>query len=228
MTQERVGRVAGVDGYKNGWVGVHLSGGAVERVTVNRKVADLVAELEPLDVVGIDIPIGLSAEGHRDADLRARTFLEKQRSSVFLTPPRGALGAEKYEDASPLARALGAGGVTRQAFALFPRIREVDALKDDARLVEVHPEVSFRRLKGTGLPPKRTWNGLVIRRRLLTDAGIVLPDAIDAVGDLAEAHDVLDAAVAAWSAARYARGEAVPLPDTTTEHDGTRPIAIWS
>lgn len=64
MTQESAPgtapRVAGVDGYRNGWVGVLLSDGAVERVTVNRQVAELFAELEPLDVVGIDIPIGLA------------------------------------------------------------------------------------------------------------------------------------------------------------------------
>ncbi|MGH3037461.1 MAG: DUF429 domain-containing protein [Gaiellaceae bacterium] len=35
--------------------------------------------------------------------------------------------------------------------------------------------------------------------------------------------DLLDAAVAAWSATRYARGEARPLPDGHVERIG----AIW-
>jgi Protein of unknown function (DUF429) len=40
---------------------------------------------------------------------------------------------------------------------------------------------------------------------LLASAGIHLEGRID--------DDLLDAAIAAWSAARYARGEARPLPD---------------
>lgn len=240
MTQERGARVAGVDGCRAGWIGVVLSGGALERVAVREKVADLLAELGALDVVGIDIPIGLVAREHREADRAAREYLGPARSTVFLTPPRAAVEAPTYEEASRRGRELEAGGVSRQAFALFPRICEVDALKDDTRLIEVHPEVSFRRLAevhpeisfrradGDRLPPKRSWNGDAIRRRLLAGAGIVLPDDVGTPGDTVDGHDILDAAVAAWSAARHARGEAVPLPDPITQHDGTRPIAIWS
>jgi predicted RNase H-like nuclease len=38
--------------------------------------------------------------------------------------------------------------------------------------------------------------------------------------------DVLDAAAAAWSADRLARGEAEPLPDPPAMVDG-REVAIW-
>jgi predicted RNase H-like nuclease len=62
------------------------------------------------------------------------------------------------------------------------------------------------------------------RRRLLAEAGIELPDELSA--GQAAADDVLDAAIAAWSAARRARGEAVPLPPDPPVQDG-RPVAIW-
>ena len=76
---------------------------------------------------------------------------------------------------------------------------------------EVHPEVSFALLAGGPLAfAKRTWNGQRERLRLLAVAGIELPDRLD-VG-LVRADDVLDAAVAAWSAIRIARGEHVTFP----------------
>jgi len=72
--------------------------------------------------------------------------------------------------------------------------------------------------------PKRTWNGLMERRRVLAGAGIEVPAALPA--GTAAADDVLDAAAVAWTAARKARGEARTLPDDPPWHDG-RPVAIW-
>ena len=62
------------------------------------------------------------------------------------------------------------------------------------------------------------------RRRLLAAAGIALPDDLAAGG--AAADDVLDAAVAAWSAMRKARGEAETLP-ADAPLQGGRSVAIW-
>jgi predicted RNase H-like nuclease len=71
---------------------------------------------------------------------------------------------------------------------------------------------------------KRSWNGQMERRRLLAAAGINLPGELSA--GQAAADDVLDAAIAASSAARKARGEATPLPPDPRVQDG-RPVAIW-
>ena len=44
-----------------------------------------------------------------------------------------------------------------QTWHLVPKIREVDAVADDPRLVEVHPELAFAALAGTGpLASKKT------------------------------------------------------------------------
>ena len=89
----------------------------------------------------------------------------------------------------------------------------------DKRIVEVHPEVSFAELAAAVLPhSKRTSEGLAERRQLLASAGIEVPEA-PAVPEA----DLLDAAVAAWTARRYHRGEARPLPERHEDRIG----AIW-
>jgi hypothetical protein len=62
-------------------------------------------------------------------------------------------------------------------------------------------------------------DGLMERRALLEGAGIELPDVVPRIAE----PDLLDATVVAWTAARYARGEALPLPEGHTERIG----AIW-
>ena len=90
----------------------------------------------------------------------------------------------------------------------------------DERVIEMHPEVSFRELAGRAvLESKHTAAGLERRREILADAGIMLPGA---VRGLPEA-DLLDAAVGAWTAARYAEGRASAFPPDHAERLG----AIW-
>jgi hypothetical protein len=68
---------------------------------------------------------------------------------------------------------------------------------------------------------KRSWNGQQERLALLRATGIELPARLEA--GLAPADDVIDAAAAAWSAHRIARGEAQPLPAGHVSRVG----AIW-
>lgn len=96
-----------------------------------------------------------------------------------------------------------------------------------ARIVEVHPEASFRELAGAPIDDgKKSYDGIMRRLELLESAGILLPRSL-ALGRVG-IDDVLDAAAAAWTADRVARGLARSLPDArTTELDGGHPIAIW-
>jgi predicted RNase H-like nuclease len=114
--------------------------------------------------------------------------------------------------------------LSAQSFALGKKILEVEGCLEE-RVFEVHPEVSFAALaRRQLLHSKRSWNGQMERRQLLAMAGIELPD--DLVAGQVAADDVLDAAVAAWSAARKARGAAATLPPDPPLQDG-RPVAIW-
>lgn len=176
--------------------------------------ADLLA-LEAA-VVAVDIPIGLpEGRQRRAADLEAKARLGAQRSSVFFVPPRVVLEATTQNDATRLSRAAGSVGVSIQTFHILDKVAEVDDLlraHQDDRVVEVHPEVSLRRLGGVPLPPKRTLAGRTARLELLRSwlPELALPSPRPG---RAQPDDCLDAVACAWSAARWLRGEAEVLGD---------------
>ena len=172
------------------------------------------APLRDAEVIAIDVPIGFGPE--RAADTEARQALAGAASSVFATPSREVLE-------TPFRAGL---SCPAQAHALGPRVIHVtDLARSDPRLHEVHPELSFQEMNG-GRPlglRKKSAGGALRRIELLAEQGIAL-------GDLGEAYpapldDVLDAAAAAWSAHRIARGEHRSLPDPPEARDGLQ-VAI--
>jgi predicted RNase H-like nuclease len=204
----------GVDAWRKGWVAVALVDGRFHEARPAARFEEVLEAYPDAAVIAVDIPIGAPETGVRAADRLARGFLGPRASSVFSTPPRSALEAATYAEA----RALGLG-VSSQAYALRRRILEVDeAARADRRVVEAHPEVSFRALAGKTLPPKKTWAGQAERRTALAAAGIELPEDLGPA-NVVPPDDLLDAAVAAWSAQRVAEGRAERLGD-----DGA---AIW-
>ena len=211
--------VAGVDGYRKGWVAVSLDPSGDVQVSTHPSFAEVLSL--QARVLAVDIPIDPPGLGARAADAGARAFVGGRGSSVFPTPPRAALEARTFSEANEIARTITGKGISQQAFALGKKILEVHQLADvDERVIEMHPEVSFCELAGGPLPEsKHTAGGLGRRRDLLEAAGIRLPGAVPGVPEV----DLLDAAVGAWTAARYARGEASPFPP---EH-GARLGAIW-
>jgi predicted RNase H-like nuclease len=203
--------VLGVDWYRGGWVAVALADST--EVWVDEDLERLIARAPDATCVAIDMPIGLPATERR-ADVLARKFVGPRWQSVFLTPPRDVLEADTYAAANVIAaRVLDGKKISQQAYALRHSIKRVDAVAaSDPRVIEVHPEVSFRELVGQPLSfSKTTWNGQALRRRALAAEGIRLPEELEEAGGVPVA-DVLDAAVAAWSARRYAVGAARPLP----------------
>ena len=127
-----------------------------------------------------------------------------------------------------MSMAIDGVSVSAQTLALGTKVLEADALiRDEARLREVHPEVSFAALAGAHLAhPKSTWAGLRRRMELLERAGISVPTDLGDAG-AAGPDDVLDAAVVAWSATRIARGVARSLPDPPVRGDDGLTAAIW-
>lgn len=145
-----------------------------------------------LAAVGADIPIGLSDNGVRVADVQAGALLGPRRSSVFETPVRSAVEVADQQSASSLNQAATGPKVSVQAFGLRHRILEVQrwlaAVPCGERppFYEVHPEVSFHRLAGeTPAHAKRTWAGAEQRRALLASAGLQLSGGLGAAGALA-------------------------------------------
>ena len=146
----------GTDGCRAGWFCVILDDGGGWSFCVApdaRAVGELaVAAASML----IDIPIGLPDAGPdgRLCDRQARQLLGRGRaSSVFSAPARGTLAATSYPDALELNRQATGSGLSRQAWNIVPKIREIDTLLCDNRelrgvLRECHPELCFRALNG--------------------------------------------------------------------------------
>ena len=212
--------VAGVDGYRKGWVAVSLDPSGDVQVTTHSSFVEVLSLRAR--VIAVDIPIDPPGLGARPTDAAARAFVRGRASSVFPTPPRAALEASSFAEATEIARTITGKGISQQAFALGRKILEVHVLAEaDERVIEMHPEVSFCRLAGAALAEsKHTPEGLERRRALLAAAGIVLPGA---VGGVPEA-DLLDAAAGAWTAARYANGDADAFPPEHRDRLG----AIWA
>jgi predicted RNase H-like nuclease len=214
----RAVRVAGVDMAGGGWAVVVLERDTVVEAFRAEKFAD--ALLVDAQVVAVDIPIGIPESGSRPADVAARRFVGSRASSVFPTPIRPVLEAPTYAEARAVAVELTGKSVSAQSYALRHRILEVDDhAHRDERVIEVHPEVSFSELARRPLLPKKRTDGQAERRALLEEAGIEVPESVPRIAE----PDLLDATVAAWSARRFARGEALPLP----EGDEGRIGAIW-
>ena len=226
-------RVLGVDACKAGWVGVALAGASTQAY-VAADVATLVSLADrdgALAAVAIDMPIGLPDHGSRQADVLARAAIGSLWSSVFQTPVRDALLAKDHATANAVSRRLTGAGVSIQAFSLKAKLLDVQAFIQvgQHRIIEVHPEVSFARLAGKPLTTRKsTWAGMQQRQRLLTSVGIDLDQDFGIAGALAGVDDMLDAAIAAWTARRYVAGEARPLPDPPETFTDGLPSAIWA
>ncbi|MDQ3641859.1 MAG: DUF429 domain-containing protein [Actinomycetota bacterium] len=223
--------VVGVDACRTGWIAVVLD----DRLEPDAHHLPTIDALGPLATqaaaITIDIPIGLPSEGAREADLLARGFVGARRSSVFVTPVREAIEARTHALATRAAFDRTGAGISQQAYALGKKIVEVEQWlpSSPCPVYEVHPEVSFAVLLGSpARASKKTWAGMVERRRALETAGISL-DGIDQEAAVrASVDDMLDAAVAAWSAARIARGAARSFPDPPQLEAAGKRVAIWA
>ena len=146
------------------------------------------------------------------------------------------LAATTWEDAKARSRASAPAGkvVTKQTFALLPKIRKVDALlqtRPKLREVvrEIHPEVSFSVLVGTPMiHRKTTLLGREERQRALARS---FPELHliekDGRNQGLPIEDILDATVACWSALRLVGGKGRSLPDVIPLDSTGLPMAIW-
>jgi predicted RNase H-like nuclease len=230
--------IAGVDGCARGWVAVTLdpevgpessprpsAAGPAVRVTV----AGTLDELPLGGVTGIDMPLGLLANGWRDVEQLARRALGRRWMTVFAIPPRPVWECATHAEANRLCKELTGKGLTIQTWGLRRKIAEADefrraaAAADRVRLYEVHPELSFAAMAGGPLADsKHTKVGLTVRRALLAREGIALPPRAAGAAE----DDLLDAAAAAWSARRIAAGTATVLTSPGQRADDGTEIAI--
>ena len=213
------------------------------RAAASPTLAGLLERIAETDAVGIDMPIGLPAaaeKGGRRCEQLARKSLVGRASCVFNSPSRVALAHTDFLAASAANRDSGPDrlGLSKQTFALFPKLREVDALLSadtQDRLFEVHPELSFcllsKSLCGDGrLAPKKTFGGALERLDLLAQVGLTGIRALLArCREFGAAEDdIIDAAVAAWTAGRKVTGQARRFPEQPDQDPRGLWMEIWA
>lgn len=233
----------GVDGTRAGWLAASLRSSPSLNASTWETTVQLFGDFGAVAThaaeqgsraLAIDIPIGLPDRVEpRACDIAARKLLPRRASCVFNPPSRDLLAAGgDYATVQRLVAERreidpGARGLTRQSFALIPKIAEVDAWirehpTSDDWLFECHPELTLARLRGGDpAPPKHSPAGAVERLRLLR---ALFPDLEDKVGILtsptANLTDSLDAYAALSTALRCLRGEQEELGDRRLDSAG--------
>ena len=144
----------GVDGCPGGWLFVALEPSGRFHWGVVGTLDEIVETAGDSDRIFVDVPIGLpDGAEKRECDVAARKVLGPRRGSVFPAPVREVLGATSFAEAQRLSRRVAGMGISKQTFAISPKIEQVDTLlrqcpKARNLVREVHPEVCFWALAG--------------------------------------------------------------------------------
>ena len=146
----------GVDGCRSGWFSVGFDGNGCYELKVFPAFSELLAYYCDAKLVLVDIPIGLLKSGEgRKCDKEARKILGHPRSSsVFSAPTRqtveqAADSPGDYDCANVTELRFAGKGISKQAFAIAPKIAQVDKVlrcRDSnatPKVREVHPEICF-------------------------------------------------------------------------------------
>jgi predicted RNase H-like nuclease len=222
--------VVGVDGTPDGWLAVSARDG-LSSLHHYPDIASLFAEHRGVAVIAIDIPLWFPTDSeHRPSDKAARKLLGRPRSSsVFSVPPREVLEARGYPGANRLSKKRYGRGISKQAYALGPKILQVVRFVESSgsdRFHEIHPELSFyflaKELGGEITASKKTWRGFTERHDLLRSVGFDPPLTVPEGCGSTAPDDVLDACVAAWSAHRIATDTAELVGDPSSSRAGPR------
>jgi len=220
--------VAGADGCKVGWV--IASETARGRVGVD--VVSCFSEIMDRDYrwLVVDVPIGLVDHGTRSADQEARRLLRQRACCVFTAPLRPMLDCADYSEARNLRLQIEGKSLTRQTWAIMPKIKEVDGLvtpEAQSRIREGHPEVSFAHMNGGEAltSSKHTVKGRSDRISLLKAHFPEIASLVQPHSRIAE--DVIDACAMLWSAQRIHNNRALALPEKSPADARGLLMQIW-
>lgn len=157
---------AGIDGCAAGWCAALFNNYKIS-VEIFSSFQELIDEFENVELMLIDIPIGLGSRAiPRDIDFAARKMLDPTwSSSIFIPPVREAIAASGYEEAKKINRQVTGKMISIQSWHISRKIIEVDKvlMKNPAakkKLFESHPEICFKMLnRGKSLTYKKAAPG---------------------------------------------------------------------
>jgi predicted RNase H-like nuclease len=212
----------GVDGCSAGWFAIFL---VVEnekkcewRIGLFPKFPFLIdfikKEYEHAEfLILIDIPVGLKSgsSGERLSDLGARRILKARKSSIFPVPCREAVYAECYEKACEVNEKLTGKRISKQAWNIVPKIRDVDSFLIENKIFreqikEVAPEICFQAF--TDFPiefSKKSSDGFIERIKALRSVCLFTDEIVESALSVyrrkeVAKDDILDTLAAAITA----------------------------
>ena len=229
--------VRGVDGCKGGWLCLSLDVNAEKPAAQIFPDAKSLLESDPGAITAIDIPIGLPSDKPRQCDIEARRLLGPRRSSVFPAPVRSAVEAASYDLACAASETACGKKLSKQTYALLPRIRDLDCLlrqKPDLvnTVFEVHPEVCFFHWNNRRPMRYSKHSGFGFMERFQLVEQVYCGAAEDIrqsvlPKDVSD-DDILDALAALWTAHRIHSGNAVCISDKREKDEFGLPMQMWA
>lgn len=232
----------GVDGCRAGWFAIFLVRDAEQECKWKAALfpnfsclagflKNNYGQSDPL--IFIDIPIGLKDGGSKErlSDTGARNILKSRKSSIFPVPCREAVYAETYEKACEVNKSLTGKRISKQAWNIVPKIRDVDSflVKNKnyrEKVREIGPELCFQSFAGFPMKySKKKVEGFLERKDALNNVCTFTDEIIEYVlstyrrRDIAK-DDILDALAAALTAkigSRYGFTYIPQKPETDSE-----------
>ena len=233
----------GIDGCKDGWFCVSFDDNNNWSYRVISDTQSLGEYVSHANSTLIDIPIGLlnSGPNERQCDTQARKLLTKPRSSsVFPAPARQSLLAKDFKEALTINRESTGRGLSKQTWAIVPKIREIDNLLSSRLelqgvIRECHPELCFWALNGKSAMQynKKTKEGkqerLIVLEKYFRQCYELFEQASSELLRRQVAYDdIIDAMVCAVTAKygynNYTIVPAVPAKDT---NDLSMEMVFW-
>ena len=213
--------ILGIDGSKNGWVGVKQNAKREDfsEIIFKEKLIDFLST--DIELIIIDMPVGLDKnirQGGRLVDKEARKKLLKRKSSIFNAPIRDVLKAKSYDEANTISKSKGLG-ISKQSWNLVPKINELDQIlqiKIRPQIYESHPELCFQTMNDGELKfSKKEKLGIKERRNILTKNGFdkKFLDRNLKKNKNFHSDDFLDACALSWTAKRIMNEKNINLPE---------------
>ena len=212
-----IDKYIGVDGCKAGWFFVAIGPGAELELGIFETIEILWQIYSKAKSILIDIPIGLPSKEikTRPCDKAARQVLSpKRHHSIFSPPCREALAADSYIEACIINRNVCDRKISRQAWHISRKIKEVDDLLTTHPaaqdiIKETHPEICFWALAGKEpmahykKSPEGEAQRLAVLKKYFSQSSAVIKTALDRYPRKQLARDdIYDALVNAVTASR--------------------------
>tara|TARA_B100001769_G_scaffold256575_1_gene233959 strand:+ start:726 stop:1412 length:687 start_codon:yes stop_codon:yes gene_type:complete len=159
----------GIDGCKGGWIATSINYNGEVKLDYVEKIGPYLSTQPKEAIILVDMMLDLNnSTSIRPFEACVKKLLGKWHSRCFMAPPKKALETKDYKKACEISFNICGKKISKQCYNLFPKIRELEALRD-SRLIEFHPEIAFMLLNKNNVisESKKTIEGIAKRTALI-------------------------------------------------------------